>query len=233
MNVLKHIRNLLKLDQGALRSSLFLLIMFGVVGVLIFSSRNFLFADDMTLGVLLGPIRDSHWGLPVTILIFLCFSLLGVPQWVLIGASVATFDPLTGGFYAWLSTLIAASSHFWFGRKFGARHMKSISRGFVERLVKILQGNAFVTSFVVRLVPTGPFILVNLAAGVASMRYRAFVLGTALGIIPKILIVVLLGQGLLSATQSKTYMAMFVFAALMMLGIMLLSRRYLRRHYAE
>jgi len=40
--------------------------MFGVVGVLIFSSRNFLFADDMTLGVLLGPIRDSHWGLPVT-----------------------------------------------------------------------------------------------------------------------------------------------------------------------
>jgi NAD(P)-dependent dehydrogenase (short-subunit alcohol dehydrogenase family) len=56
----------------------------------------------------------------------------------------------------------------------------------VQRFVRLIARNGFFASFIVRLVPSAPFIVVNMAAGVTPMRALDFSLGTALGIIPKI-----------------------------------------------
>ena len=90
-----------------------------------------------------------------------------------------------------------------------------------------MQKNGFMTSLVVRLVPTGPAILVNLAAGVSRMKFQHFVAGTAIGIIPKILVICLISQGLISGL-SGSLMAIF-FAGLAVVAIVLswVARKHL------
>ncbi|MEE9348209.1 MAG: TVP38/TMEM64 family protein, partial [Robiginitomaculum sp.] len=73
------------------------------------------------------------------------------------------------------------------------------------------------------------FILVNMAAGVSRMTLPAFLGGTALGVIPKIAAVAVLGQSLVGALQGRPIfvLAMAVFLALI-IGVMLFARRRLK-----
>jgi uncharacterized membrane protein YdjX (TVP38/TMEM64 family) len=57
--------------------------------------------------------------------------------------------------------------------------------------------NGFLASLVVRLVPSAPFIVVNMAAGVTPIRVLDFAAGTALGIIPKIALTAFAGTSIL------------------------------------
>jgi len=97
-------------------------------------------------------------------------------------------------------------------------------------MIAMVQRNGFVTSFMVRLVPTGPFLLVNMAAGVSRMTLPAFLGGTALGIIPKIAAVAFLGQSLLGALQGQPVvfgLGLTAFLAVIT-GGMLFARRRLK-----
>lgn len=220
---------LLQMDKQALRAVCILMLMFCVVAVIVMWSRNFMTVDDGELSLLLASVKSSGWGLPLTVFIFVVAAFIGMPQWVLIAICVAAFGPMIGAIYAWIATLTSASVNFWLARIMGAAQLDVIAGQFITRIVTIIRKNAIVTSFAVRLVPTGPFILVNMASGISGMRFVYFLIGTALGIIPKIAIVALLGQGVLGENNSRMMIFMFMFAAVALLGVMLLARRYLRR----
>jgi uncharacterized membrane protein YdjX (TVP38/TMEM64 family) len=82
----------------------------------------------------------------------------------------------------------------------------------------------------VRLAPFAPFILVNMAAGVAPVAWIDFALGTALGIIPKIVVVAFAGHSLTSifhgGAASLAWLALAV-AVWLIAGIA--AARWLRR----
>jgi uncharacterized membrane protein YdjX (TVP38/TMEM64 family) len=59
--------------------------------------------------------------------------------------------------------------------------------------------NGFMASLIIRLVPAAPFIVVNMAAGVARVSRRDFALGTAVGIVPKILLTAFAGGSVMAA----------------------------------
>ncbi|HXU99659.1 MAG TPA: VTT domain-containing protein, partial [Caulobacteraceae bacterium] len=50
----------------------------------------------------------------------------------------------------------------------------------------------------VRLVPFAPFVLINITAGVTSMSWWAFLIGTGLGILPKIVVIAFAGQSVMA-----------------------------------
>ena len=87
--------------------------------------------------------------------------------------------------------------------------------GIIERVEK----NGVLWSFVVRLVPTGPFILVNLAAGVSTIRWPSFLLGTALGIIPKIVVVALISMGVFAGLDGRVLSLLFIGLAIVAMGL--------------
>jgi uncharacterized membrane protein YdjX (TVP38/TMEM64 family) len=109
-----------------------------------------------------------------------------VPQIMLIAAAVVAFGPTLGFVYSWIGTLASSLVGFYLGRAAGAKALERFSGEGVRRFMDHVGRNGFLASFVVRLVPSAPFIVVNMAAGVAPMRVLDFTLGTALGIIPKI-----------------------------------------------
>ena len=219
-----------QMDRQALRSIGIVLCMFGVVlAILLFARANFEISQDGLLQAL-SSLRDSPWSLPLTVAVFTAAAFIGAPQWVLIAATVLAFGPQMGGVYAWISTLFSASFDFFLARFIGAARIEVISGKFLARIIALVRRNGLLFSFAVRLVPTGPFVLVNMAAGVSGLRFSSFFIGTALGIIPKILVVVLLGQGALTAAQGERFMFIAVVAALVIITIMLAARRLLQPH---
>jgi uncharacterized membrane protein YdjX (TVP38/TMEM64 family) len=95
--------------------------------------------------------------------------------------------------------------------------------------------NGFFASFIVRLVPSAPFIVVNMAAGVTPMRVSAFAFGTALGIVPKIVLVAFAGNSIVRLMKGEVgrdalWLAIIA-AAWVLIG--LVARAWLKRRERE
>lgn len=217
-----------QMDKQAVRALSVLLIMFGVVILLILLGQDMLSLRESEFHRFFEYLRESGYGLPLTILTFVLAAFLGAPQWALIAGVIVAFGPVNGGAYAWIATMVSASLDFWLGRWIGAERLQRYGGDLVNRIIRIVRRNGLVTSFAVRFVPTGPFVLVNMAAGVSHMKFPSFFAGTALGIIPKIAIVALVGQGLISGGEGKVVMTVFIGLALLLIGFMFLARKRLR-----
>ncbi len=155
------------------------------------------FVGAQVLG-LKGPqsaVRLQHWlgaglpgplALPVAVAGFTVLAFLGAPQVVLIAAAVVAFGPWAGMAYSWIGTEISAIIGFAIGRRFGAQALRQYAGKGVQDFIDLVGKNGFLATVIVRQVPIAPFVIVNLAAGITTMRLRDFALGTALGIAPKI-----------------------------------------------
>lgn len=129
------------------------------------------------------------------IALFCALALTGFPQFLLIAASVTVFNPVTGGIYAWLATMVSAALTFGLGALSGGGWVERLRtrtsgdgarRGRFGASLDFLSRRAILASGLVRLVPSGPFIVVNATAGAARLPLWKFLLGTGIGIIPKI-----------------------------------------------
>jgi uncharacterized membrane protein YdjX (TVP38/TMEM64 family) len=133
----------------------------------------------------------------VVIAVFVGFGLMGTPQFLLITVTGAVLPPLQAFGYVWVATLISATLHFYMGRQFSTWIGKA-SGPRVNTLKSLLSRHGLVSSAIVRNVPAGPFIFVNVVCGASGMRGYNFLIGTALGIIPKAGALIFLGVNLSS-----------------------------------
>jgi len=109
---------------------------------------------------------------------------------------------------------------------------RAVLRGFLQRgtparlqsLADFIRDNTFTMTLVLRLMPVGSNFLVNIAAGASSVRVLPFLLGSALGYLPQMVIFALAGSGsqVQEIWQLALAIAMFVVATL--LGVWLFSR---------
>ena len=148
-------------------------------------------------------MADSPWGLPALIVVFCVAAFLGVPQFALIAAAVAVFGPWAGGAYSWIATMVSGALTFYVGRLTGEQAFRRYAGKTANRLAGFIGRNAFVASAVVRNVPTGPLLLVNMAFGVSHARFLPFWAGMGLGTIPKIVLVAFAGRSLLAALSGN------------------------------
>jgi len=74
--------------------------------------------------------------------------------------------------------------------------------GFMDRLAKGIDRNAFTTLLTLRLIPSVPFVLINATAGMMAVPLRPYVVATFLGLLPSTFIYTWIGSrlgGLLEA----------------------------------
>ena len=150
--------------------------------------------DQQLMGLRNGPL-----GLPMTILLFIVTSFLAAPQFVLFAAAVVAFGPWLGCTYAMIGTIVSAWIHFYLGRFGGAKLVERYGGNTINRLSRFIGRNDFLASLIVRSVPTAPAVVVNMAFGASQANFWRYTAGVIVGSIPKILIVALLGQSVLSA----------------------------------
>ncbi|MGR4866390.1 TVP38/TMEM64 family protein [Caulobacter sp. LARHSG274] len=219
------------MDRRAWRTVAVSFVLFGGVGVV------FLFGAQM-LG-LNGEVAVEHWlsaahgpwALPVAVGAFAVLAFVGVPQFVLIAAAVVAFGPWTGFAYSWIGTLVSSLVGFWMGRTFGGRLLNDLAGDGVQKFMRLIGRNGFLASLIVRLVPSAPFIVVNMAAGVTPMRLLDFTGGTAVGIIPKIALTAFAGNSIVQALKGggRQHIVMLVAAVVVWIACGLAARSWLKR----
>ena len=194
---------LMNMDARAWRAVAVSFLLFGGVGfVFIFGAQVLGFDGAKTVEDWMGSAHGI-WGLPVAVGAFALLAFLGVPQIVLIAAAVVAFGPWTGMAYSWIGTLVSSMVGFWLGRAFGGRLLRDLGGEGVNSFMRLIGKNGFLASLIVRLVPSAPFIVVNMAAGVAPMRQRDFAAGTAIGIIPKIVLTAFAGNSIVQTLKGE------------------------------
>jgi uncharacterized membrane protein YdjX (TVP38/TMEM64 family) len=163
---------------------------------------------------LIGTIDEPDISLPMLMVLFVVMGSVGTPQFVLIGASIVVFGPVEGGFYAWTGTMIGAMIHFWIGRWIGFAPLQRFGGKTLNRISSYVGKNGFWSSLVMRMVPSGPFVLVNIAFGLSKARFASFAGGTAIGILPKIMVLALVAKGLVSYADTRTVVLPLAMAAI-------------------
>lgn len=176
----------------------------GVIAIVVIGSATGI-ADHMD-EQLVG-LRNGPWGLPMTILLFNITSFLGAPQFALFGVCVVAFGPWLGCTYAMIGTVVSAWIHFYIGRFGGHALVQRYGGDTVNRMSRFIGRNDFLASLIVRSVPTAPAVIVNMAFGASQANFWRYTAGVIVGSIPKILIVALLGQSVLSAMGGGVMLA--------------------------
>jgi len=178
-----------------------------------------------------GAFANSPVAVLAIIVIYTLAAFVNAPQWMLHGGVVLTFGPIWGSLIAWTATMVSASFDFWLGRRLGAERIDKMSGGVLAKFMHLIKDNGFLASLIVRIVPTGPFVVVNLAAGVTRMKFASFLLGTGIGIIPKIALVASVSEGMRGTVTGKgpLYIAIVVGIALVWMGIIYVAGSRLKR----
>ncbi|MEL6473572.1 MAG: VTT domain-containing protein [Pseudomonadota bacterium] len=225
---------LIKMDASAQRALLVTFGLFGVIGTVFLLGKTGVIGSFDELQQWINANANSPWALVVLIGVFCVAAFLGVPQFGLIAAAVVAFGPWKGFYTAWIATLFSGSLTFWLGRFAGEDTFRRYGGDMANRLSAFIGRNAFAASAIVRNVPTGPFVIVNMAFGVSQAKFIHYLAGMAVGIVPKIALVAFAGQSVMAALSGSPWVAIGAAAGAgaLWIAIMLYARRRVRRNAA-
>ena len=227
------LRALTEMDARAWRTLAVSFLLFGGVGlVFVFGAAALGLKGGAGLERWLGAGVHGP-GAPLAAVAGFCLlAFLGAPQILLIAAAVVAFGPWAGAAYSWLGTEISSLVGFALGRRFGARLLRDYGGAGVNAFVDLVGRNGFWASLVVRLVPSAPFIVINMAAGVTPMGWAPFALGTGLGVVPKIALTAFAGQAVVRGVNGGAGLAHgagLALAGAAWLGCGLAARAWIKR----
>jgi uncharacterized membrane protein YdjX (TVP38/TMEM64 family) len=224
-------RFLLDMDSRAWRAVAVSIGLFASVALIFLFGKTALgLHTEQSIERWLTGFSGSPWGLPAAILVFTAAAFVGAPQFILIAACVVAFGPWLGFLYGWIATVVSAAATFYAGRMIGARSLERFGGQSLHRLSDFVGRNAFAGSFIIRNVPSAPFAFVNMAFGVSRASFPSFILGCALGVLPKTALVALFGRSFMAAATGRDWKGAVALAAI---GVVWLALMLVARHFLE
>jgi len=151
------------------------------------------------------------WAPIIYVLLYVVGTLLILPSTPLNLTGGALFGIGWGTFWTTVAALIAAVVAFAFTRTLGRSYVAEKFAGKWEAIdAEMRQGGLFYMC-AIRLLPIIPYGIVNFAAGLTAIRFRDYILGTAIGTVPGILPFVMMGSGLQALRKGNIMPLMVAF----------------------
>lgn len=162
----------------------------------------------------------------IYILLYTVGTLLILPSTPLNLTGGAFFGVWWGTLWTTIAALVAAIAAFAFTRTIG-RELVSQKLGGRWNAVdaEIRQGGLFYL-FAIRLLPIIPYGIVNFVAGLTSIKFKDYLIGTLLGTLPGVLPFVMMGAGITELSQGNILPLMAAFA---LTGILVGGATWYRR----
>jgi uncharacterized membrane protein YdjX (TVP38/TMEM64 family) len=226
---------ILNMEARRWRTALAVVLLLGAtVGLLALGKTQLGLATEAKLEAWLQGYAGSPWAFAATVVLFVVAAFIGAPQFILIAACVVAFGPNLGFVYSWIATVVSAGVTYWLGRGPTARLVDRLDSRTLARLKRFVGRNAFYASFVIRNVPSAPFIVVNMAFGATRANFWTYLAGCALGVLPKTALVAFFGGAVVSAVSGDGVWTSLILAAVAVvwLGLMLAVREFVKRREA-
>ncbi|WON73761.1 VTT domain-containing protein [Nitrosospira sp. Is2] len=118
---------------------------------------------------------------------FVIAGLVAFPLTVLIIVCGLVFGPLQGFLYSLVGALLSAMLTFSLGYLLGRNTVRRFAGRKLGELNRRLARRGLMTIIIVRIIPLAPFTVINMVAGASRIRFRDFVLGSAIGLLPGII----------------------------------------------
>jgi len=139
-------------------------------------------------------ISKHRWAPFIFIGAYLLGGFVLFPVTVLGGAVAIIFPPLKAVAISFTGIMLSASLHHWIGSHFLRERTNALLGRIRKKIDEALTDQSIVTIAALRMIPIAPFALVNVVAGAMGVRYRDYILGTALGLAPSITVICLFGR---------------------------------------
>jgi uncharacterized membrane protein YdjX (TVP38/TMEM64 family) len=162
----------------------------------------------------------------IYIVLYTVGTLLILPSTPLNLTGGAIFGILWGTLWTTIAALVAAIAAFAFTRTIGRELVSHKLAGRWSAVdAEIRQGGLFYL-FAIRLLPIIPYGIVNFVAGLTSIKFKDYLIGTLLGTIPGVLPFVMMGAGITELSQGNILPLMAAFA---LTGILVGAATWYRR----
>lgn len=192
------------------------------VALLILAWRYTQLSDLTHPGVLqafLAGTADNAWAPFVVVALFIIAGLVGFPVTALIAGTAVTFGAWPGLAYAATGAIASASVTYAIGSWLGTNALRHLLGPRLNRIRRGIAKRGILAVMSIRLVPVAPFTLVNLVAGALRIAPVDYIVGTALGLAPGLLVMSLLGDQIFQVLSDPSLSEVGIFIGLLAVWI--------------
>lgn len=178
--------------------------------------------------------RTAPWMFAAVMATYASALLVMFPLSLLVVVTGLLFGPIWGLVYATLGTLTSSIVSYWVGHwlgrealmRYGGRHLRGLSGYLSKRGIR--------TMTVINLLPLAPFTLTNMLAGAFHLKFRDYMIGSTLGIVPGLAAVILLGSqlGALFTAASTKEIILAAVGLAAGIGLLIGLKRFANRRQA-
>jgi uncharacterized membrane protein YdjX (TVP38/TMEM64 family) len=179
--------------------------------------------DPDTIHAWFADIAASPAAPIIVLAAFVVGGLLVFPVTLLIAATAAAFGPWFGFAYAAAGAAASAMTTYGIGVLIGRQTLENVLGPRLNRIRRAVTRHGVLAIATVRMVPIAPFTLVNLAAGASRIPFIDYMLGTALGMLPGLVLMSALGYQIFNVLTAPTPLnvSLFVLAVVAWIGVSL------------
>jgi uncharacterized membrane protein YdjX (TVP38/TMEM64 family) len=205
---------------GALMRSALLLL--GLAGIGLVWAR---LPPPMSPAALAPLIAEAGTAAPALFVVLAGLAMaVGVPRQAGAFAAGYLFGPWLGTAIGLAASVVSAAVDFGWARFIGRAAVERRLTGRLARIDGFLAANPFGASLMLRLLPVGNNVVLNLLAGVSGVTGGWFLLGSTIGYLPQTIVFALLGSGARLGRGLELALAVGLFLASALVGAALYRR---------
>lgn len=220
-----------RIKLRVLVKGLALLLSLAAVGVILKSADTVRFLDKDWLN---GLLHSAGVYAPfLFVLIGGVFTSVGLPRQFLAFVGGYTFGLFGGTALTLIGATIGCALSFAYARFLGQEFVLRKFPRRTEKLNRVLGTSPFTMTVVLRFLPVGSNLLLNLAAGVSTVPPLAYIAGSCVGYVPQTVIFTILGSGIHVDPLWNTLLSVVLFIISALLGLRLYRKYRLEKALAE
>lgn len=153
--------------------------------------------------------------------------ILVIPYWIMVVLGGNLFGSGYGFLYSMISVFVSATIAYFISKYFGKEFVQKLIKGRLENLDEKAGTHGFKIILVMRLSSVFPFDVLNYAVGITRIRYRDFIAGTLLGILPETFSLSFMGSSLHNPLSGNFFAAIGLI--LLTIGVPIIYRKIKRK----
>jgi phospholipase D1/2 len=171
------------------------------------------FLDSSKIEATMAGFASSPWAPLYAIAGFMLGGLVAFPLILLIAGTAAAFGPLLGFACAAAGSLASALLTYFIGAWLGRKNLERALGPRLNRIRARVQRGGVLAVAAIRLVPIAPFTIVNMVAGASGISLSHYIVGTALGLLPGLIMLSAIGSQIMDIIFNPSLGSVVLLAA--------------------